>query len=209
MNINDKLLDLMWDADSARQVAFKRHLCEEILEANPNHKIVLIIYAGVLIDLSLYDQAEKVLDHAFTLSKKLRPQVFAQQGHRLKRMGDYAGAEAQYLKANEIDPGDASYLIFAGTAAFRRGEIGQAVAHARGAVLCSEGCLDEAFSNLGGYLMVQRNYDEARLCYLRALEITPDFQPAKKRLLDLDLLEAHLAKRKRQITLRIALTHKE
>ena len=194
MAINPKLLDLMYDADSAEQVAFTRHLCEEILESDPDHGPTLILYADCLTALSLYDQAATVLVHAAAVvPQKLQHWVFAQQGHRLRHMGDYAGAEAQHLKAHALNPDDASYLIYAAAVAFRRGDIEQAEVYARRAVLCSEGCLDEAFSNLGGYLLVQRRYAEARLCYLRALEITPDYHRARNRLVELDLLAAHLA----------------
>lgn len=196
MAVDRKLLDLMFDADDAEQVAFTRYLCEQILEVAPDHGPTLILYADCLTELSLYDQAAAVLEHASaTIPKKLLDLVFAQKGHRLEHMGQFADAEIEHLKAHALIPNDAAYLIYAGSMAFRRGDIQQAETHARNAVLCGEGCFDEAYSNLGGYLVVQRRYAEARECYLRALDFTADYKRAKKRLADLDLLEAHVAER--------------
>ena len=194
MAVDRILLDLMFDADDAQQVAFTRYLCEQILETAPDHGPTLIFYADCLTELSLYDQAAAVLERAtVAVPQKLQHLVFAQKGHRLEHMGQFAEAETEHLKAHELDPKDAAYLIYAGSMAFRRGDIQQAEAHARNAVLCGEGCFDEAYSNLGGYLLVQGRYAEARECYLRALDFTPKYRRAKKRLVDLDRLEAHVA----------------
>lgn len=51
---------------------------------------------------------------------------------------------------------------------------------------CSDGRLDEAHFNLGGYLSAQKRYEEARDCYLRALEIDPEYTIAQKRLAEVE-----------------------
>jgi len=60
----------------------------------------------------------------------------------------------------------------------------------RRALQCPEGCLDEAYFNLGGYLLRQGNYEEARDCYLKALEIDPEYTLAIKRLADVERINA-------------------
>lgn len=192
MSVDPNLLQKLEDAEDSRQVVLTRHLCEEILAAAPNDFCTLISYAECLINFSLYDEAAKVLDRAAVRrNKRCRQLVLLHRGHLLKRMGDFSGAEAMYLSAHELMPREAGCLIFAACAARARGNIEGAEELARRAILCPEGCLDEAYHNLGGYLIVQRKYDEARICYLRALEIDPDYSFAKRRLEDLDLFMAH------------------
>lgn len=187
MKPDREVLFKLQEADEAGQVAYTRHLCERILAEFPDHGPTLIRYASTLITFALYDKAASVLDHAErVVPRKRRHLVLAQRGHRLARMGDFAGAEKEHLKAHELDPNDAGYLIYAGTAAFRSGHISRAEELARRSVACSEGCLDEAYFNLGGYLLAQRRYIESRDCYLKALEIDPDYSIAQARLADLD-----------------------
>jgi tetratricopeptide (TPR) repeat protein len=114
--------------------------------------------------------------------------VVAQRGHLQQAKGDLVGAETQFLISHELDPDDATYLIYAGGAAFARGDIQRAEEHARAASKCPEGRIDEAYFNLGGYLLAQKRYSEARTCYIKALEIDPEYAIARSRLKDLYLL---------------------
>jgi tetratricopeptide (TPR) repeat protein len=187
--MNRDLLDALSRAEKEGHVALTRHLCEQVLTDEPSHGSTLIRYADCLIDLSLYENAAVVLDQADrVIPRELQQLVLAQRGHLCKSMGDHAEAERFFISAHEHDPDDATYLIYAGSAAFARGDISRAESLARKAVECSDGCIDEAYFNLGGYLLAQKKYDEARSCYVRALEIDPEYQIAKARLEDLDHL---------------------
>jgi len=191
MSPDRELLDALWEADAADQTAYSRHLCEVILNRYPDHGPTLILHAKRLIAFSHYEEATRCLDHAeLVVPQALRHHVLAERGHLLGRMGDYVGAEEMHLKAHELDPDDATYLIYAGSVAFRRGDIFRAEELARRALKCPEGCLDEAHFNLGGYLLAQKRYEEARDSYLRALEIDPDYSIAKVRLADVERLIA-------------------
>jgi tetratricopeptide (TPR) repeat protein len=191
------LFKSMCEAGDAGQWALKKVLCEKILAGAPKHVPTLLLYADCLTKLGLYELASQVLDHAFSVaSKKLRDAVYSYRGHLFFRMGNLAEAETSFLKAHQLNPDDAGFLIFAGVTASRRGDIQQAEAYARKALLCPEGCMDEALANLGWYLVIQQRYSEARTCYLRALEITPDCKRSLFRLNELDLLEAYFAKQK-------------
>ena len=75
-------------------------------------------------------------------------------------------------------------MIFAASAAFHPGDIEGAGQLTRRATECSEGCIDGAGLNTGGYLLSQKRYEESRDCYRRALVIDPDYQIAKKHLVD-------------------------
>jgi tetratricopeptide (TPR) repeat protein len=176
-------------ADERDQVGYTRHLCERYLENHPDHVPTLIRYACNLIALAQYSAAQAALDHAQPIAPKERLHlVIAQRGHLLQAQGDFLGAEELFMQAHELDPNDATYLIYAGSVAFRRGDISRAEALARQATACSDGCIDEAWFNLGGYLLSARRYGEAAECYRRALDIDPDYDIARERLSDVELI---------------------
>ena len=185
-------VDKLKEADEGNLPVFTRHLCEEVLEKWPDHGPTLIRYAGALTDLALYDAAASALDHAESaLPKNWKHLVFAQRGHRLANMGDFLAAEQQYLEAHRLDPDDATYLIYAGVVALRGGDVHRSEQLLRQASECSEGALDEAYFNLGGCLVVQRKYIEARDCYRKALEMDPDYILAQKALTDVEAAIKH------------------
>lgn len=189
MKMDRDMLEELSRADEAGHVALTRYLCEQVLADEPDHGPTLIRYASCLVDLSLYEDAAAALDRAERLVPYERRQlVMAQRGHMQKAMGNHNEAEKLFISAHEHDPDDATYLIYAGSAAFARGDVKRAEELARKALECSEGCLDEAFFNLGGYLLAQRKHEEARGCYVRAIEIDPDYEIAKDRIEDLDRL---------------------
>jgi tetratricopeptide (TPR) repeat protein len=183
------LLDTLNKADEAGQVAYTRQLCEAILYRQPGHGPTLVRYARVLIESALYDEAAVILDQAESVVPvDKRHLILEQRGHRFELMGNFSAAEELHMKAHDLVPNDATYLIYAASAAFRRGDIHRAEELARKAILCRDGCLDEAYSNLGGYLLVQKRYSEARECYLRAIEIDSEYTIAKERLADVELV---------------------
>lgn len=189
MTSDEALYRAMRAADEKDQIGYARHLCERYLRDHPNHVPTLIRYAGTLISLAQYSAAEAVLDHAQPITPEERLHlVIAQRGHLRKAQGDFVEAEELFLKAHALRPNDATYLIFAGSVAFRRGHIRHAETLARQATACPDGCLDEAWFNLGGYLLAARQYHEAADCYRRALDLDPEYDLARERLTDVELI---------------------
>lgn len=187
MPLDKKLLAKLGEAEDADQEAYVRFLCEEILAAHPDHALTLVRYARVLISFAQYEKAAEALDRAEALIMPERLHwVLGQRGHLLAHTGDFDLAEAEYLDAHQLEPEQASYLIYAGSVAFRRGDLRRAEELARQATQCRDGCIDEAYFNLGGYLLSQQRYAEARECYVRAIEIDPDYEIARERLDDVD-----------------------
>lgn len=186
---NESLYQAIAIADEKEQIAYCRHLCEQYLKTNPDHGPTLIRYADNLTSLAQYAEAQAALDHAQQIVSNDRLHfVLWQRGHLLQAQGDFIGAENLFMQAHELIPDDASSLIFAGSVAFRRGEIERAIHLARKATECSEGCVDEAWFNLGGYLLSTKRYHEAVDCYQMALKINPEYQMAKDRLTDIELI---------------------
>lgn len=195
MRPDENLLSELSAAEEAREFAYARYLCERLLDLDPGHWPTLIRYASTLVEFCLYKEADEALDQAEAIIPiPKRRLIHAERGHLFDRMGDFDNAMQEYLKAHELDPNDTGYLIYAAGVAFRSGAIPQAEVLARRALTCSEGCLDEAYFNLGGFLLAQRRYREARECYVQALQIDPDYSSAKKRLADVDRVLAYSSK---------------
>lgn len=189
MPSDEPLYKAMRSADESDHVGYTRHLCERYLQDHPDHVPTLIRYACNLISLAQYSAAQAALDHAQPIAPKERLHlVIAQRGHLLEAQGDFLGAEELFMQAHGLDPDDATYLIYAACVAFRRGDIGRAESLARQASGCTDGCIDEAWFNLGGYLLSAKRYSEAADCYRRALDIDPDYDIARERLGDVELI---------------------
>jgi len=183
------LIERLNEAEQSGHLALVRYLCERILRENPKHGPTLLSYARCLIDLSLYDQGHVILGKLEEVTpERLRHIVLAERGHLLRKTGDNEGAEGKYMEAHALNPDDATYLIYAGAAAMRRGDFTTAELRLNQAITCTEGCIDEAYFNLGGCHLAQRRIHHARECYLKALAIDPVYKAARDRLEDLDLL---------------------
>lgn len=184
-------LSVVATADEKDQIAYARYLCERFLAHHPDHVPTLIRYACNLISLAQYDAAVAALDRAQSrVSAKRLHLVLAQRGHLLEAKGDFLNAERLFLEAHCLDPSDATYLIYAGSVAFRQGHVDRAQKLASKATDCAKGCVDEAWFNLGGYLLSDKRYHDAADCYRKALEIDPDYQIARQRLEDVELIIA-------------------
>ncbi|MEM1058197.1 MAG: tetratricopeptide repeat protein [Verrucomicrobiota bacterium] len=167
--------------------ALCRLLGEELVRIDPADWSAQLMYASSLCAFCDYEKAYQAIDRAQAhIPKEKIYLIHIRRGNLLKRQGRLPEAEKQYLKSHQTRPDDASGLIFAGSVAFCRGNLDTAVSHLRKAIQCRDGCIDEAYYNLGGYLLAKHQYEEARICYLKALEIDPDYRQAKKQLRDLD-----------------------
>ena len=169
------------------QIAVVVELCKKRLRNLPNDGFVWLWYGMAQTELARYAEAEKAIRRAIKLCPQALPNAYVQMGHIFKAKGEPKRAVLWYRKALKHKPNDASYHIYLGSNAFNQGLLGQAEAHYRRALKCSEGSLDEAHFNLGGVLLARRNYPEAVKCYQEALKIDPKYKIAKKRLEDAKL----------------------
>ena len=105
-------------------------------------------------------------------------------GHLYKQKGNYRRAETWFRKAIASCPSDADSYIFLGGLLARDGRLSESEATHRKGTLCEQGCIDEAFLNLGLVFRAQERYSEALSCFQRALAIDPEYKEAKKQLSD-------------------------
>jgi len=181
-----ELEDLQEEACQNDQLATSRYLCERILMEDPENGSILLRYADVLTSFSLFEQAKDVLDEAEELIGEDHQHLyFNQLGHLYNDWCQFDKAKEAYLAAHRLKPEDATSLIYAGTIAFQQGELNQAEEHARKATGCEEGVIEEAWFNLGGYLMAQQRFHEAEQAYKKALQLDADYEQAEEALEDL------------------------
>ena len=175
-------------ADDRGQTAVVVELCKKYLRKFPNDGFVWVWYGMAQTKLFRYAEGEKAIRRAIKLCPpKGLPVAYVQMGEIYKGKGDFKKAAFWYRKALKQKPQDATYHIYLGCNAFEHGLFKQAKSYFRGALRCSEGCSDEAYFNLGGILLGERNYSEAVKCYEETLRIDPKNKIANERLDDAKL----------------------
>lgn len=167
-------------------------LCEAYLKDFPQSNPVGVwnFYADALSDSSSYKKARywysKTINELEKLNSKTVRHAYCGLGKMFERKGNYKNAIIWFKKATDIDSEDATYLIFTGVCYYRLGKINEAQELLRKATLCKEGCIDEAFYNLGVILGSQRNYQEALICFEKALSIDPKYTLANLGIKDMN-----------------------
>ena len=162
-------------------------LARTYLASHPKSWDVLYYYGCSLYELARYTEALAALRRAARLCPPtVLHIVHSHFGHLHKRRGAFRIAERWYRRAVERCPGDATYHIFLGALLARSGRLQEAAAIHRRATRCKEGCIDEAFFNLGLVLRALECYSDARKCFRRALAIDPKYKSAREELSDVE-----------------------
>jgi Flp pilus assembly protein TadD len=95
-------------------------------------------------------------------------------------------AENWLRKAVEARPDDATAYIYLGAMLAKNGRLEEAESWHRRAVQCPEGCIDEAYLNLGYVLRAKEEYLEAWECFREALRRDPLYQAAEEAIEDME-----------------------
>jgi tetratricopeptide (TPR) repeat protein len=151
----------------------------------PNYGPAWHVLGGALIDLARYDEAESALTRAIELCPgSIRSIPLNRMGELFKCKGDYTRAAQWYRKAIKAAPDDNAGLIYLGCVQAVQGRLREAEKTHRRATMCAEGCIDEAFLNLGFVLRAQERFPEAAECFREAIRLDPKYREAKKALTD-------------------------
>jgi len=162
-------------------------LAREYIKKYKGAKSAYIDYAEALMQLARYKEAEKALEKAISVCPKDKLFVpYAQMGHLNNFRGDYLNAAKWFTKCNKKLPNDATGYIYKGSALAKCGKLKNAENAHRKAIQCSEGCIDEAYLDLGYVLRAQEKYTEALSCFTKALEIDPKYKEAKRAIKDVE-----------------------
>jgi tetratricopeptide (TPR) repeat protein len=128
------------------------------------------------------------LTHAlrfFPEDRRLIP--LSDMGHLEKQRGEFERAAGWYRQAIAADPRHTAGYIFLGAVLAQQGCLREAEEVHRTAIeTCYEGCLDEAFLNLGLVLRAQERFEEAAECFREAIRLDPGCRDARKALRDVE-----------------------
>lgn len=157
------------------------------LALHPEHGPAWMIVGIALMKLARYEEAEQALAKALELCPSEKRQgPLSQMGHLFEAAGDHDQAAAWHRRAVEADPDDATYRIFLGGVLARQGRLHEAAEVHRAATGCAEGCIDEAFLNLGLVLRALGRFAEAAECLREAIRLDPDYRAARRALRDVE-----------------------
>ena len=175
-------------------------LAENYLKDFPESQGGWDMYSLSLYRTDRFKDAKKALKRSISLINDTNKQerlswLYCRMGHIYEDSGDFRKAVEWFEKAHEINPNEATFLIYKGVKLLRLEKYDEAVEVLTKATKCKEGFIDEAFYNLGVAHLIQRNYSEAKSCFEKALEIDPKYKEAKQQLKDvnkaLELLEQY------------------
>jgi tetratricopeptide (TPR) repeat protein len=175
-------------------------LAESYLKDFPNSQGAWDMYSLALYRIDRLKEAKKALSKAIELTEEPSKQqrlswLLCRMGHIYENSGKFLKAIEWYHKAHLADHSEATFLIYEGVVFLRIEKFDEAAETFLKATQCSEGYLDEAFYNLGVVRLVQKKYDEAVICFEKALEIDSKYKEAKQQLKDvkrvLEILESN------------------
>lgn len=168
------------DMACSRLIQAKRYVTE-FPERGPGWRI----YGISLYRLCQYPEAVAALRKALRLCPADKAHwVQNDLGHLYKQRGNFRRAEAWFRRAITSRPGEATAYIYLGGLFGLEGRLEEAEEMHRKAIRCEEGCIDEAFLNLGLILRAQGRFEEALVCFERALEIDPKYKDARLEIAD-------------------------
>jgi tetratricopeptide (TPR) repeat protein len=179
--------------DARDMVCCTVELARRYLADHPKHGVVWLYYADSLYAMARYAESLAALRRAVRLCppKKLHL-VYSRFGHLHRQRGAFRLAERWYRRAVDASPSDATYRIFLGAVLASAGRLQEAEAVHRRATRCKQGCIEEAFLNLGLVLRALERYSDARKCFQRALDIDSKYKHARKELSDVEHVMEHI-----------------
>ena len=115
---------------------------------------------------------------------------YAARGYlRSQFLWDWEGARSDFQRALELNDSEISMHLYA-TLLQKVGRLKEAIATER-KVIVVDPLSVYAWTNLGGYLTDDGQFDEARAALARSLEVTPENTEAPHELARIELLEGH------------------
>jgi len=159
-------------------------LCEEWLRDHPDDLAVIHDCATMLYKMTRFDEAVAVYNDALERFPEDRWGLFNQLGHLHRYRGAFAEAEEAYQLAIDEDREEASSYIFLGAVQARQGKLSEAEETHRLATQCPEGCIDEAYHNLGLVLRGQGRLADAKICFEKSIQIDQNHEDAIEALND-------------------------
>jgi tetratricopeptide (TPR) repeat protein len=182
-----KYLEIV-SADDKELNACVIELSESYLKDFPDSHDAWLMYGFALYRTDRFKEAKKALIRTMKLTEESDDNLswlFCRMGQSYEGSGKFNKAIEWYKKAHNLNPSEATFLIYQGVLSLRLGKYDEAAQILIKATNCSEGCIDEAFYNLGVVRIAQKRYNEALTCFEKTLEIDPKYKEAKQQLKDM------------------------
>ena len=110
--------------------------------------------------------------------------LLSEMGHLHKAKGAFKQAERYFRKVIAEVPDESTGYTFLGDILFYQGRLTECEGIFRRGTTCGEGCMYEAYHNLGVALRAEERLVEAAECFLHVLKLEPDYEPAQDALKD-------------------------
>ncbi len=164
-------------------------LAEDYLKDFPKSQGAWDMYSLALYRTDKFKAAGKACRKAIELLDEPNKQerlswLLLRLGHIFEDLGKFPKAIEWYAKAHSENPAEATFLIYQGRMLLRIEKFDEAAEVFQKATKCKEGCIDEAFYNLGVTHLIQKKYQKAVLYFEEAIEIDPKYKEAKQQLKD-------------------------
>ncbi len=152
----------------------------------PTHGSAWVVLGTALMEMARYDEAQAALEYAIAHYPPQKLWIpHTRMGHLFKFAGKYESAALWYRKVIDGFPNDATGHICLGGILAKQGLLQEAAEVHRSGTRCTEGCIDEAFLNLGYVLRAQEKFEEAGECFREAIRRDPKYREAKEALRDI------------------------
>jgi tetratricopeptide (TPR) repeat protein len=153
----------------------------------PEDPWALIYYGMALQDVARYPEAGAAYDRALTqLPSEDHERIYRRLGLLAQDQSNIPEAEQWYRQAIDARPEDATAYIYLGAMLAKNGRLDEAEALHRRATACADGCLDEAYLNLGYVLRAKERYLDALECFREALRRDSLYEAAQEALADME-----------------------
>ena len=154
----------------------------------PDHGYAWRLFGIALLELARYDEAEHAISNALRLCPEEKRQIpLCDMGCLFKFQGDYEQAAGWFQKAIDAVPRDTQGYIYLGSLLALQGRLREAEeVHRQATETCYEGCLDEAFLNLGLVLRAKNDSRRRPSAFARRFIAIPSIAPRGRRLRDVE-----------------------
>ena len=176
-------------ADNKDQNATVIELAKDYLRDFPDSQGAWLRYGLALSNVSRFKDAKKALHRLLKLYGKFDENsswYLCRVGRIYENSGHFHKAIEWFHKAHLANISEATFLIYKGVSLLRIEKFDEAAETLIKATQCSEGCIDEAFYNLGVVRIAQENYEEAFTCFEKAIQIDPKYKEAIQQLKDVE-----------------------
>jgi tetratricopeptide (TPR) repeat protein len=152
--------------------AYSAAVLRDAVKENPKTGIFWLLLGDDLTSLLRFDEAEDALKRGLELTPAdKRRNAYSLLGHLADAVGDSSRAEEWYKMAIDNAPRNASGYIYLGALYASLCRMDDAENMHRQGAMCSDGCVDEAYFNLGLVLRAQGRLGEAKECFERAIAL--------------------------------------